>query len=101
MRLVSKALLAAAAVAGIGGLAAAPASARTVVTFGIGAPVYPAYYGGYYAPRPYYPAYYGGYYAPAYPAYYPAYGYGWHRGWRHEWRHEGWHDRGWHHGWRR
>jgi hypothetical protein len=54
------ALAAAATLAGTG-LVAAPASARTFVSVGIGAPIYspyPAYYGGY--PPPYYgPSYYG------------------------------------------
>lgn len=63
MRILPTALVAAAALAGTA-VIATPASARTFVSVGIGAPVYPAYpayYGGYY------PAYYGGYY----PAYYP------------------------------
>jgi hypothetical protein len=69
MRTASKALLAIAAVGT--GLAAAPASARTFVSIGIGAPVYrgygyrPAYYPGYY------PAYYAPYYGPpVYPGWY-------------------------------
>ena len=70
MRILPSALIAAAALAGTA-IVATPASARTFVSVGIGAPVYPAYpayYGGYY-PAYYggYPAYYGGYY----PGYYP------------------------------
>ncbi|HEY0271026.1 MAG TPA: hypothetical protein VGC10_08570 [Sphingomonas sp.] len=61
MRTASKILLAAAALAGTG-IAASPASARTYVSIGIGAPLYRGYY-GYYGYRP---AYYPGYYPPAY-----------------------------------
>jgi hypothetical protein len=71
MRIASKALLAAAAIAGAG-VIASPASARTFVSIGIGAPVYPryyrpAYYPGYYYPPAYYgPVVYGGWYGPHY-----------------------------------
>jgi hypothetical protein len=105
MRIVPIALATAAALAGTA-VVATPASARTFVSFGVGAPVYPAYYGGYYP----------GYYAPAYyPGYAPYYGGvvvgggGWygHRyyggGWRHGYYgrgyrggyrgHGGWHHR--------
>jgi hypothetical protein len=87
MRTASKVLLAAAAIAGTG-LAVSPASARTFVSIGVGAPVYPRYY------RPaYYPGYYPGYYAPP-----VVYG-GWY-GQRHYWGrpwgyHRGYYGRHW------
>ena len=83
MRILPTALAAAAALAGTA-VATTPASARTVVAVGIGAPAYPAYY----------PGYYPGYYSPAY---YPPYGVvvggGWygHRYWG---RPYGWYGRG-------
>ena len=102
MRILSTALVAAAALAGTA-VVATPAAARTFVSVGIGAPVYPAYpvyYGGYY------PAYYGGYYPAYYPGYYaPYYGGGvvvggWYGGRHYYWGpHRGYYGRGWHRGW--
>jgi hypothetical protein len=67
MRLLKPAFVAA-ALLGTAAIAAAPASARTFVSVGIGGPAYvpapvPVYYPGYYG---YAPAYYGGYYGPRY-----------------------------------
>jgi hypothetical protein len=96
MRKITLVAAAAAALAG-SAMVAAPASARTFVGIGIGAPVYPAYpayYGGYY------PAYYGGYYAPpvVYGGYYGRGYYGrpryWHGGPR-GYYHGGWGGRHW------
>jgi hypothetical protein len=93
MRIVPLAVAAATALAG-SAIVATPASARTFVSVGIGAPVYPAYYGG-----GYYPAYYGGYYAPP-PVVYGGYYGGWHRRYYGGY-HGGYYGRGWHRGWRR
>jgi hypothetical protein len=92
MHTASKTLLAAAALAGTG-LLATPASARTYVSVGIGAPLYPRYY----APRPvYYPGYYPGYYAPpvVYGGYYGPRPYYYGRPWR-GYYHRGYYGRHW------
>lgn len=84
MRTASKILLAA-TLAGAA-LVAAPASARTFVSIGIGGPIYPRAYG--YRPA-YYPGYYSAYYgAPAYAYGAPAYAgwYGPHHYWGRPWR---------------
>jgi hypothetical protein len=81
--------LAVAAVLGSAAIAAAPVSARTFVSVGIGGPAYaPGYYPGYYGYAPAYPGYYaprpvyygGGWYGR--PHYYHRGYYGYHRGWR-------------------
>lgn len=85
MRMLKPAL-AIAAVLGTTAIAAAPASARTFVSVGIGGPAYypgyygyaPGYYPGYYAPRPIF--YGGGYYGR--PHYYHRGYYGYRRGYR-------------------